>query len=747
MTATRKLNFIWIILLLWLAFHAIFFNTFIFHDTWHYNFPLIYRLISESSCGSITTWINGVDNGNPTILNLISHGITQIGTLIYVLVLSCIKPSITEAIYAFKLQIIFSFCTFLLGIYSLGLNLFQKKITTIYLLTIVMFSGILLNSTHSNQVLSIIFWLPWIAICFLNSNKTLNANVKISWIFLGTLLISAQTVDQYPHFIFITTICASLCIILVSPKYIENLMEIPSWKYFGCALILVITLFQLWNILNTAGDYQPSLRPELIVKPNSFGETAFLQETSILSIFFPLTTLYTYENIVEAIIPYSNKIFTGPRIFIFRLDSILVMTGIVPILFCLVLLLKKNKKRIECGLIIFTCLIAIIALQHSKLYYLLHQLPFFNLFRSYFLLTPIALLGLLVWSAYGFEEYVESNDCLRSSYTKKSISILLTLLSFCFLILVGLIYKSTFTSSQFREILTFHILDFVNIFISIWVFYKARRILDINSLCFTLLLCYSLTQILTQIGVLYLTGENIQSIIARYKLSSYSKEFSTEITHKIPCTTFASCYLSNIPTVSKNKDLEGTFLRNKNEPIYHHLMIGENLADRLSGLVEPIIWFNKTIEVAINKDEIIKKINSPNSQKLMNIILSTDPINIELQNKQLSNSKTRVINWYGSHLIFEHSSDAKGYIFAPINFNRHWNATIDNIPTEIYPANIGGLAIKTNEGINQKVALTYENKIDWLAILTRKIIVLLSLSSLIFIAVYSINTKVKKKFS
>jgi hypothetical protein len=703
--------------------------------------------MSESSCGSITTWINGVDNGSPTILNLISHGITQIGTLIYILVLSCIKPSITEAIYVFKLQIIFSFCIFLLGIYSLGLSLFQKKITAIYLLTIILFSGILLDSTHSNQVLSIIFWLPWIAICFLNSNKTPNTNLKISWIFLGTLLISAQTLDQYPHFIFITTLCASLCILLVYPKYIENFLDIPSWKYFGCALILVITLFQLWNILNTAGNYQPSLRPELIVKPNSFGETSFLQETSILSVFFPLTTLFTYENIVEAIIPYSNKIFTGPRIFIFRLDSILVMTGIVPILFCLVLLLKKNKKRIERGIIIFTCLITIIALQHSKLYYLLYQVPFFNLFRSYFLLTPIALLGLLVWSAYGFEEYVESKDRLRSSYTKKSISVLLALLSFSFLILIGLIYKSTIPSSQFREILTFSILDLVNILISIWVFYKARKILDMSSLCFTLLLCYALTQTLNQTGVLYLTGENIQSIIAKYKLSNYSKEHATEITHKIRCTTFASCYLSNLPAVSINTDLEGTFLRNKNEPIYHHLAIGENLADRLSGLVEPIIWFNQTIELATNKNETIKKINSTNSQQLMNIIFSTDPINNEHQNIKPNNSKTRVINWYGTRLIFEHSSDAKGYIFAPINFSRHWNATIDNIPTEIYPANIGGLAIKTNEGINQKVTLTYENKIDWLAILTRKIIVLLSLSSLIFIAVYSINTKVKKKFS
>src|SRR3990167_1431749 len=98
--------------ILWLVVHLAYGQTLIIHDSWQHIFPIVYAVAKNASCGDLPAWLGSVDNGSPTLIYLISFSLTQIVRLPLLYFWSCLKPSVIDAMYMYKVQIYLTYFLF-----------------------------------------------------------------------------------------------------------------------------------------------------------------------------------------------------------------------------------------------------------------------------------------------------------------------------------------------------------------------------------------------------------------------------------------------------------------------------------------------------------------------------------------------------------------------------------------------------------------------------------------------------------
>src|SRR5208282_3439663 len=102
--------------------------------------------------------------------------------------------------------------------------------------------------------------------------------------------------------------------------------------------------------------------------------------------------------------------------------------GIVPLALALVFLFRPGMARLRLGWVLWTAALFAVSLRQTRLYLLLYgYFPFFDVFRSYFLFTLFAILGILVASAWGFDAVLTLSEEERRLTLRRAALALLVL--------------------------------------------------------------------------------------------------------------------------------------------------------------------------------------------------------------------------------------------------------------------------------------------------------------------------------
>jgi hypothetical protein len=235
------------------------------------------------------------------------------------------------------------------------------------------------------------------------------------------------------------------------------------------------------------------------------------------------------------------------------------------------------------------------------------------------------------------------------------------------------------------------------------------------------------------------TSESSQSLLKRY--TNYSTNTIDAEFRKEPCNNFSSCYTSFGPKVSLNLDLNGTFLRNKSEPIFYKSTIGQSMVEKLAGLTAPAVWISNNVEVTQDKANIpnllIKNIAmDPSNQP--NLILSKDLQEV-IVSRNLFKSEVSIKYWGSEEIVIHYYANEDSYIFIPINYDIHWLAKLQNRELKSFPANLGGTAVQVPKGAGE-IYISYNNPPERFLWVSRKIIVFLGVLS-IFVMGFLVITK------
>src|SRR5262249_52359045 len=142
-------------------------------------------------------------------------------------------------------------------------------------------------------------------------------------------------------------------------------------------------------------SFRPGHQRELVVDPSTFDETGFVQPTALIGSFWPLGFLAGFEGLATAMAGWvrDHDWFAPGRGFIYRLDALLFYLGVAPTVLAVAFGLGGGRRRERLWWSGMTIAMFLVSLQQTGLYLWLFHLPFFDVFRAYFLYVTLAVLG------------------------------------------------------------------------------------------------------------------------------------------------------------------------------------------------------------------------------------------------------------------------------------------------------------------------------------------------------------------
>ena len=125
---------------------------------------------------------------------------TQILRLPFLHLMGCFSPDIIPSLFIQKIQIFLTYLAFSGGMCVLGRVLFQRHLSAVYLFAATLYAGFCMNALHSDQIISLIFWLPWAVSCAVLFHRN-RYNSKGAWYLNGAVFFySLAVLDEYPTY-------------------------------------------------------------------------------------------------------------------------------------------------------------------------------------------------------------------------------------------------------------------------------------------------------------------------------------------------------------------------------------------------------------------------------------------------------------------------------------------------------------------------------------------------------------------
>lgn len=728
------------VIVVWLILHVAFFDFFIYHDSWKYGFPILFGITKQATCGGMPSWLGMIDNGSPLIIYLISVSLTQALLQPFLLLMGCLKPDVFAAMYAYKAQIYLTYAGFAGGMYFMGLALFRHRSSAVYLFAATLFAGMCLDNAHSSQIAAIVFWVPWVVIAAVFAIRSEAVVDRALWVNFVVLLLCAQLLDQYPHFVVVSVLTSVLIFFVPRLESCKSLVRVPPARLWPAALVVILTVLQLGVIRAAVDDYQPALRSDILVTPEQFGETGFLQPTAFVASFFPLAFVNGFDYFGGAMAPIVRRLgaAAGNRWFIFRLDALLMVVGVIPMLLAAFFLFSKADRKKRLGMAAFVAIMVAISMQQTKIYLLMFHLPFFNLFRSYFLFTPFAVFGLLLMSAYGLDYFQETNAAERRSAAIRACALVLVLAATALALLLVLFKTANMTRGFVTTTGYLLLVDIACFVIAVIVFLKCAEVNDRVSAISRVTIASVLLQSLTLGGLYLLVGDSGATTYAKFGLRP-SESVSMQSLHpgrRMQCLRFPECYLAPNPTVSLNTDLDGTFLRNRAEPAFFAKQIGIESTQILSGLSMGPAWIESSAVAIASREGVVEAIKFRQAAgegygARPNYVVSTDVGSFA--GTYDSEAYVRIADWTGDTIRLTYKSANPAFVFLALNWDGHWIAMRNGSRLPLYPANLGGTAFAVDAGEGE-IRLQYSNILANIAWYSRILIVLVSAISAVLMA-------------
>ena len=725
---------LWAVLpvLIWLFVQYLFFDTFIFHDTWNHNFPQTYEVSKASSCMQFAYWLPS-DTGTPTVIYAISFSLTQVIKAILIHVWSCTHPTPYSAMLTYKGIAIFSYLLFSAGMFVLGKVLFRQRLTAIYLMSGSLFAGACLQGQHSDEVIYILFWVPWCATALVLASKNLhgylNPHLPFFYFNIGALLFCLCLMDMYPHIPALAAVYAAvICAILYgcNQNFIARNTLHQLWPM---ATVLLLTILGLYCIEQQIFLFQPQhSRTAITLTPDQIGQTAFTQPSALFGSLFPLSFTAGFDEIA------SRYVWKG---FIYRLDLLLIYIGTIPFFLSISLLFSNKSRRATFGWLVFTIMLAATSMQTTGFYYAIFHLPFFNLFRSYFHFWDYVVFSFLVLSAYGFENVMQCNLGERIKILKKTFIASFAIYIIGFTSLVLFIIRATGHGPGLGSYLWEIALDATIIIGSLLsISIGINKKISSNKIGVILIGFLIFTQTIYISHIYLMLGEKSEKTFSRYQtnielltpIADNKWDLAGEIT-RIQCEKASGCNLSQRPATSLKDDTDGSFFRDLHSPIIRK-NLPANIKSSLAGVTFPILWATPsitylpsyealdTIIINTNNDNILK-----NTTYVINPIANFEYIKSTHEKLNISFSNMKITP---NNISFEYNSNSQGYVNISTTANNGWKATLNGYDVPIIRSYYNYMTIKINPGEGQ-ITLNYSNSLDKYFFWSRNFLALLGL--------------------
>ncbi|MGO8867095.1 MAG: hypothetical protein ACLQME_11395 [Alphaproteobacteria bacterium] len=747
------------VLAVWLVVHAAFWRRLILHDAWLYNFPALFGVSKAMACAGMPDWLGTVDSGTPISIYTSAFTLTNPLRLALLFLMSCLKPGVVGAVYFHKVHILLLYLSFAFGTFVMGRVLFQRALSAIYLFAAVLFAGLCMETMHSDQTVLILFWLPWIVICVARFHYE-PAGPRAHWYLnAAVLFVGLQALDETPHF---TAFAAGLALVLyaaLEPQALLAGVRLHWKRLWPAVLVLALTAAHLHYLLGELGHYASSLRyavsfhAELRLDLANLSETGFAQPSAFLGSFLPLAFTRTFDSLADALHAwYAGHVLAtlSPerRFFVYQLDAVMFFVGIIPMVLAAAFLLQRGAARRRVGWGLFALLSLLAALQQSRLYLLIFELPFFNIFRSYLLLALFGIFAVLVMSGYGMDALLTLEPEPRRRLAGRALAVTAALAGVAALLFLWLftlpvpttaLPAARFTLPEPNVRLRYAVLVDVGMLASglgvlAWAAYGAA---DVRQAMSVAILVLALSQAAYQGYVYRILAVPVGEAVARFGLDEIDRrpipqaaaDDPRALTRKL-CTTFAQCYLSTRDTASLRLDHEGTFFRSLGEALFQP-GLERPVVEALTAIGRPIFWSSRRAAPYADDAELTRELNdhaADISERLGELVYvrrkdldalgrppdgAADPVLTDL---------ARGVDW--THLSYR--AETPFYLNAAIADLRHWRITLGGKLVSAVRGNFGGLAAAVPAGAGV-IELSYVNRASQLFFATRLLMGLLGL--------------------
>src|SRR5260370_29113065 len=110
--------------------------------------------------------------------------------------------------------------------------LFENRLAACYLFVASLYAGLFLDAMHSDQVIYILFWIPWALACAVLAHRRREQPAS-GWYLNGAVFfLCLAALDQYPHFPLLVGAVAVGLYVAVWPHAACLLVLRHRWKLF-----------------------------------------------------------------------------------------------------------------------------------------------------------------------------------------------------------------------------------------------------------------------------------------------------------------------------------------------------------------------------------------------------------------------------------------------------------------------------------------------------------------------------------
>jgi hypothetical protein len=703
--------------ILWCLIHLTFVRTFIFHDSWQHIYPITHRIWDSMDGLRLPMWLGNVDSGTPLVLYVSATSAMQILRLPELYVGELLRPNITGGLYLHKSEILLSYCLLCAGMYVLGRVLYQHRLPALYLAIATLFAGEALDATHSDEHVSILFWIPWALACGALYHQYRRTTAAARYLNIGTLFLVLGGLDQYPHFPALAGAVAVLVYCAMFPRDTWTWLRTNAWRLWPALLVLIAFAGQLLIVRLAIDGYRPGLRPDTLVDPNTMGSTGFVQPSSFLGTLIPLTFLATIDILEPAVVGH-----IGYSPFDYRLDLLNFGLGFVPLVFATAFMLGHASVRTRVAWVLPAAVLLLISLQDSRLYFLLFRLPFFDLFRVYFQYFLFTLVIVLVMSGYGLDLLLRMSRRARRSLLFRSLIIVSALTAAAVAVELWMLFTFAYTNTlaDARATWPYAVGDALGVSISAIAILWAARTRLAERAALGAMAALAVSQSIYFVGAYQHFGIPTSQVVERLGIDDTARkaqadEFGVEAGNleRHECTIFAECYLAGQDTASLQLDAQSPLWRSINAPVFRKdLNLG--VVKGISGITHSVFWFSLRAVPYDDASEMVAALNA-----------GANTIEAELAGKVYV--QTRDLGTLGQTLDgvaaaatitgvtrdldrfrVSYHADGPALLNAAVTFDDAWSAHIDSQPLSVVRGNFDGLLVPVPAG-DHLVELTYSS--------------------------------------
>ena len=712
------------ILVIWALVQGGFWHRLIYHDTWLYNFPVLAAISRSMACSGMPDWLGGVDSGTPMALYTSSFSLTNPIRLPLLFFMSCLKPGLTGAIYFQKFHILALYLCFAAGMYVMGRVLYRHRQSALYLFAATLFAGLSMETAHSDQTVLILFWLPWIVSCFVLFHRE-RAERHAQWYLNAAVLLAAlQSLDHLPH---LTTISVALALVLygaLEPAALLDGLRRHWQRLWPAGVMLALTGAHLLYLMSEISQYGASLRyavsshTELRLDLASMSETGFIQPSAVIGAFFPLAFIRAFDSLADSLhawyVLHVGGLSPERRFFVYQLDAVLFFVGIIPAVLTAAFLMRPGAGRLRAGWGLFALLMLLAALQQTRLYFVIFELPFFDLFRAYLHLAFFAVFAVLAMSGYGMDALLDLEPATRRRLATRALAATGVIAALGAIVLAWMLalpaVAPTLPAARFQlpepnlRLRYAALLDaaiLVAGFAALaWAVYGAAEVRRGMAVVIAVL---ALSQAVYQAGVYRILSIPVAEGVARFGLEEADRTPLPATVAGDPnalerklCTRFAECYLALRDTASLRLDHEGTFFRSLGEAVFQP-GLARPVVEALSAVGHPVFWTSRRAEPYLDDAELTKRLNAHAADiaDYLGQVVAVRAADLERLGRLPEAGQGAVLSHLSrgiDRLRLRYRAAAPFYLNAAIAYDPHWRIGVDGKAVAAVRGNFGGIA-------------------------------------------------------